>query len=437
MENISNNFISSVQRYKPNKQLRWLKIVNNKVLIELKQNETIPKIDTKSLISNFNYVDPSYFHKNNQTYHILPKGLYNWHSDKINLEKYLIENGIVNNNLKKSNYIVRNRPNSKKVYNQNKQYKNGYVLIVNNNLEKFNENEYKEKHPFNKDEAKKLVSKIFEIASCNILKEEFYKKYSNNQKMDQTKRYQIFKDSFKDEKQFKDKDIICFQECSNNIEELIDNNNYNIIIKNSLAILFNKKNIIKLWDKYINFSYQYAKDRGFLATKLKFKNNLKEILVINTHLKGGTLKNIENGYITLRKEQIKDIINYINNIIKEEENKNLSGFIICGDFNTDGINIISDEYNIIKDNFVNKQIKDAGAINSQNKIYPTYYDKANNKNQRIDYILFDSKKLKLNNYSIYPNLTDLANQLLHHESTDNTKSFFSDHAIIKALFEFI
>ena len=154
------------------------------------------------------------------------------------------------------------------------------------------------------------------------------------------------------------------------------------------------------------FLFKISPKRGFLTMYLKFNEHI--LLIINTHLEAGSSSQSLDG-LPLRNEQLKEIMEYVNNVNKP--------VILCGDFNTESTNNI--QYSLIRETL-------NGFTDSMTKRVSTA-----DKNESIDYI-FHSQHLKCIDTTVYPSLDNL----LNHKETDKDKTYFSDHAIISATFEY-
>ncbi len=259
----------------------------------------------------------------------------------------------------------------------------------------------------------------FTVASCNVLKEDAYKKHfdESGTKMDIKIRRELFKSAFSGDGPFAEADVIALQEYVE--KEMRQPTDFYFVNfeEAKLGLGYNPFKFKIFSEDKRKFKTEGAEKNGFVCVILQPSTTREAVGIINVHLRGGA--GPEKNYIKFRQDQLAEITQVIN---EKSEKEGVKHWILCGDFNTDGL-----DDKIYKTTIAKIALFDAFDINRQaNSIL-------NMQGKVTDYILY--KGLTMQESNQYPNI----DQLLTHGydgNDDSKKSYFSDHSVIWAIFSF-
>lgn len=276
----------------------------------------------------------------------------------------------------------------------------------------------------------------FNVACCNALKQQYYNmSFKPKNQADTYKPLQDRIKSFQKSPLFVGPphnrnldphlDIVGLQEYyDNQTPQIYLNNPRSFYIEKDMGLyLATKKDTFNLIEKgSVSFQTPKADHNGFLYQILSPKNNPQQtIAVINAHLKGGPDAPDGYTYQSFREAQLTEIIQFI-----KGNYPHVTRWIIMGDFNWR----YEDKYK--GDKNIEDWIHDADKKLTVGSTATTNYD--NGRLVKLDYIL--SKNLTRSNESVYPPVDRQMDLLLTHSSKDDqSRDYFSDHAILFATFE--
>lgn len=423
----------------------WLKVpgTQDAVLIQMHEDKTKPTIDVATNTANFSFTDPSILYQNNR-FQLLPAGLYCWKSTSQRANTLQNKNTNVGNS-----FVVQAYP-GEGLFALALQGSNqgAYVpaIHVKTEYQWISDPQYIKMNPIQRYSQFQPKSN-FAVASCNVLHEDFYKKYSKDSNMPENDRLYFLLQAFQAGGIFYDADIICLQEWKTGnafLTKKLSEYGYNLAEGATVpgtvatAIAYKKSSYIELANQRTLFALG---QKYCLSTTLQdASQNLLRISSI--HIPSQQTQNTQ--------QQISDV----QLVVAQAQNwlsKNIGFAIIAGDFNYNTYGALNNaplissyrqrmdnikDYAQLASIFTNNNFVDAGS--QQNKtFYPTAYDQGFTK---IDYLWYtptaNNANLQLTEFIIYP--AELKKLIKHtqpqQEDGPMYSTYFSDHAVIKGYF---
>lgn len=423
----------------------WLKVPDTQdaVLIQMHEHNTKPTIDVATNTANFSFIDPSILHQNNR-FQLLPPGLYCWKSTTQRANTLQNKNTHVGNS-----FVVQADPGEGLfALALQGNHQGAYVpaVAVKTEYQWISDPQYIKINPIQRYSQFQPKGN-FSVASCNVLHEAFYKKYSKVSTMPENDRTYFFLQAFQAGGIFYDANIICLQEW-----------------KTGNAFLTKKIS------EYGYNTAEGATTQGTVATAIAYKKSTckelahqrtlftlgqKHCLSITLQDASQNLLHISSIHIPSQQAQnTQQQMSDVQIVVAQAQNwlsKNTGFAIIAGDFNyntygaRNNAPLISSyrqradnikDYTQFASIFTSNNFIDAAS--QQNKtFYPTAYDQGFTK---IDYLWYTptahNGTLQLTNFIIYP--ADLKKLIKHTQPQPEDgpvySTYFSDHAVIKGYF---